>query len=216
MMGDRNYQKLIKDAINSIGRELDIEIDADDINMIHLSEAVQCLRRSYFDRIEPEEEKGEKFNDLVSGLLRKMNYGAETKDFEMDGIKLRCRADMMLDDAIILFRSASKPPQNPSARDLLYLNACMWAYGAMDGILVYITSDRQEVSFSLTKNKKMFEQTARRVRVLHNLLGEKKAPILEPSGDCTSCQYYGKCYVKERIGRPISLMSMMGFDREKS
>ena len=69
---------------------------------------------------------------------------------------------------------------------MLYLNACLWMYEKTDGIIVYITNNKQESSFSLTKNKLMFEETARRVRVLHDLLVEKKTPILEPSSECSS------------------------------
>ena len=214
MMGDRNYQDLIKNAIESIGKELDVEIDTKDMDTIHLGEVVKCMRRSYFDRIEPQKALREGFNELLTGLLRKLHYGIDTADFEMDGLKLRCQADMMLDDALILFRSAQEPPRNPRAGDLLYLNACMWAYKKMEGVLVYITGDRQEVSFSLARNKRMFEETARRARVLRNLLVDKKEPILEPSEDCVSCQYYNKCYVRERIGKPISLMSMIGLEKE--
>ena len=215
MMGDRNYQEMIRNAIKTIDRELAVNIDASDRDTIHLSEATQCLRRSYFDRVEPEEATTEGFSDLLSGLLRKMSYGVEAKDFEMDGIKLRCRADMLLDDAVILFRAAAEPPRNPSAKDLIYLNACMWAYDVKDGIVVYITGDRQEASFTLSRNKRMFEQTVRRVRVLHDLLGGKRAPILEPSEDCTSCQYYTRCYAKERVGKQFTLMSLFGVDKEK-
>ena len=45
----------------------------------------------------------------------------------------------------------------------------------------------------------MFEETARRVRVLHDLLVEKKTPILEPSSECSTCQYYQRCYTKQKI-----------------
>jgi len=215
MMGDRNYREIIRNAVDSIGRELEIQIDVDDIKTVHLNEAVHCLRRSYFDRVEPEKAAHGGFSELIAGLLRKLHYGVESKDFEMDEIKLRCQADMILDESIILFRSASDTPSAPNAEDLLYLNACMWAYDKTEGIIVYITGDRRESSFSLTRNKKMFEETSRRVRVLHDLLQDKKAPILEPSAECAGCQYYSRCYTKEKIAKPISIMSLVGMGGEK-
>ncbi len=81
---------------------------------------------------------------------------------------------MIVDDAILLFRSATEELENPHASDVLYLNACMWIYDKEDGMVVYITGDRKESTFSLTRNKKMFEDTIRRVRVLNNLLKEQK------------------------------------------
>lgn len=214
MMGDRDYRKLIKNAIDSIGKELETKVDPKDFKKIHLHEVVRCLRRSYFDRIEPKDQEMTGFNELVSGLLRKLHYGAEAGSFDIDEIKLAGQADMILDDAIILFRSAEQPPENPIGRDLLYLNACMWMYDKPDGIVIYITGDRKEVSFTLTRDKKMFEQVIRRVRVLNDLLKEGKTPILEPSEDCSKCQYYEKCYIKQNVGRSVSIAELVGLKKD--
>lgn len=213
-MGDRDYRSLIKNSIESIGRELDIKIDAKDIQTIHLHEVVRCLRRSYFDRIDPKEVERQGFNDLLSGLLRKLGYGAEPGEFDIEDIKLKGQADMMVDDAVILYRSASEPPENPRANDLLFLNACLWIFNKMDGIIIYITGDRRESSFSLSKDKKMFEEVIRRVRVLNDLLKEQKVPILEPSEDCSTCQYYQRCYIKEKIGRSVSISELVGLKKD--
>jgi len=149
MMGDRNYQSIIQNAIGSIGKELEIEINSKDIQTIHLKEVVQCLRRSYYDRIEPNEIERRGFNELLSGLLRKLQYGSEPKEFVLDDIKLKGQVDMMLDDSILLFRSAPEELENPHASDILYLNACMWIYDKNDGIIIYITGDKKEITFSL-------------------------------------------------------------------
>lgn len=213
-MGDRDYRSLIKNSIDSIGKELDVKIDVNDISTIHLHEVVRCLRRSYYDRVEPKDIQRHGFNDLIAGLLQKIGYGAEPGEFDIEGIKLRGQPDMMIDDAIILYRSAIEPPETPKANDLLFLNACLWIFNKMDGIIIYITGDRRESSFSLSKNKKMFEEVVRRVRVFNNLLKEKNIPILEPSEDCSSCQYYERCFIKEKIGRSISIADLVGMKRE--
>lgn len=214
MMGDRNYRVVIKNAIDSIAKDLEIQIDPKDINTIHLREVVRCLRRSYFDRTDSKEEVRTGFNDLLGGLLQKMHYGSEPSDFEIDEIKLRGQADMIVDDAIILFRSASEIPENPFASDALFLNACMWIFNKVDGVIVYFTGDRKEVSFSLTKNKNMFEETVRRVRVLNDLLKEKKVPILEPSHECSTCQYYERCFLNLKLARSVTLEGMLGLDKD--
>jgi len=144
------------------------------IQTIHLQEVVQCLRRSYYDTIEPNEIERRGFNELLSGLLRKLQYGSEPKEFAIDEIKLKGQVDMLVDDSILLFRSATDELENPQANDVLYLNACMWIYDKVDGVIVYITGDRKETTFSLTRNKKMFEEIIRRVRVLNDLLKEQK------------------------------------------
>ena len=213
MLGDRDYRHLVKNAIDSIGREIEPKIDPNDIKTIHLHEVVRCLRRSYFDRVEPKEVDRRGFTDLVSGLLRNMKYGSKSGEFKMEDIGINGQADMIVDDAVIIFRSANRLPENPIARDLLYLNTCLWIFDKMDGILIYITSERQETSFSLSRNKKMFEEVARRIRIFNNLLKEKKVPILEPSDECSNCQYYEKCYIPQKTSQSISLSQLVGFNK---
>jgi CRISPR-associated exonuclease Cas4 len=214
MMGDRDFRTTIQSALGSISKELEIDIDSKDIQTIHLQEVVQCLRRSYYDRIDPEEIERRGFNELLSGLLRKLQYGSDPKIFEIDDIKLKGQVDMLVDDSIILFRSAVNELESPLANDVLYLNACMWIYGKNDGIIVYITGDKKETTFSLTKNKKMFEEIVRRVRVLNDLLKEEKTPILEPSTECSECQYYERCFMKKKNTKQISLAEMMGIGKK--
>ena len=216
MMGDRDFRSIVENALNSIGKELEIEIDSKDIQTIHLKEVTQCLRRSYYDRIDPNEIERRGFNELLSGLLRKLQYGSEPKEFAVEDINLRGQADMIVDDSILLFRSATTDEmENPLANDILYLNACMWIYDKVDGMIVYITGDRKETTFSLTRNKKMFEEVIRRVRVLNDLLKEQKTPILEPSTDCSECQYYERCFMKRKNTKQLSLAEMLGMSTKQ-
>ncbi len=211
MMGDRDFRSIIQNAIGSIEKELEIKVDSKDIQTIHLKEVVQCLRRSYYDRIEPEEIERRGFNDLLSGLLRKLQYGSDPKEFAIDDIKLKGQADMMVDDSILLFRSALDELESPYANDILYINACMWIYNKENGVIIYITGDKKEAAFSLTRNKKMFEEVVRRIRVLNDLLKEQKTPILEPSTECLDCQYYERCFMKKKNTK-TSLVKILGID----
>ena len=212
-MGDRDFRSIIQNALGSIGKELQLNIDSKNIQTIHLQEVVQCLRRSYFDRIEPVEIERRGFNELLSGLLRKLEYGSEPKEFEIDEIKLKGQTDMIVDDVIMLFRSAQNELENPLANDVLYLNACLWIYEKSEGVIVYISGDRKETTFSVTRNKKMFEEVIRRVRVLNNLLKEQKAPILEPSTECSECQYYEKCFMKKKNSKHVDIGDMLGLGK---
>ncbi len=146
--------------------------------------------------------------------MRKLEYGSESKEFAIDDIKLRGQADMKVDDTVILFRPAQTTPESPHANDLLYLNACLWIYDKMDGMIIYITGDREEFTFSLTRDKKMFEEVIRRVRVLSDLLNEQKTPILEPSQNCLDCQYYERCFINKRHSKQFSLSEMLGLSKE--
>jgi len=211
MMGDRDYRQLIKNAIESIGRDIEPKIDdPKDNKTIYIHEVVRCLRRSYYDRTEPIEVTRTSFNNLMTGLLQKMEYGGKEGEYSIEDITLKGKADMIVDDAVIIFRSTTLAPESPFALDLLYLNACMWIFKKDEGIVVYLTPDGKEESFSLIKENKMFEELVRRVRVLKDLLEEKKVPILEPSVECSSCQYYERCFVKQKIGKDIKIEEMFG------
>lgn len=213
-MGDRNFQDTIQGALDSIGRELHEEIDPNDIDTIHVQEVVQCLRRSYYDRTDPDEPVRKGFSDLLTGLLRMLQKESSPKELDMDGISLRGRADIMFDSSVMLFRSSDEEMDNPRADDVLYLNACMWIYDKSDGVIIYVTSDRKEVAFSVTRNKGMFQEVIRRARVLHDLLDEKKIPIVEPSGECSGCQYYERCFIKKRNSGQKSLAEMLGMAKD--
>jgi CRISPR-associated exonuclease Cas4 len=216
MMGDRDFRSIVENALDSIGKELEINIDSADIQTIHLHEVVKCLRRSYYDRIDPQEIQRRGFNELLSGLLRKLQYGSDPKEFAIDDIKLKGQVDMLIDDSIFIFRGAVNELETPHANDVLYLNACMWIYDKPDGIIVYITGDRKETTFSISRNKKMFEEVVRRVRVLNDLLKEQKTPILEPSTECSECQYYERCFMKKKNTKQLDLAEMLGFGDKKA
>ena len=212
-MGDRDFRSVIDNAIDAMRKETDIEIDASDIQTIYLEEVIQCLRRSYYDRVDPKEleSAGRGFNDLFSGLLRKSQSATQRRDYSHKDINLRGQADMIVDDIIVLFRSTDKEIDNPYANDILYLNACMWIYDKADGVIVYLTPDKKDATFSTSRNKKMFEEVMRRVTVLHDLLKEKRVPILEPSEQCTNCQYYERCFIKKKNSKQLDIAEMLKF-----
>jgi len=215
MMGERDYREVIKSALQSIGKDLEQQVDRNDKKSIYLQEVVRCLRRSYYDRVDPQELQATSFQHMISGMIRKMEYGSAPGEFQLENIKLKGQADMILDDVVIIFRSAMELPENPKSTDILFLNACLWIFNKLEGILVYITGDGNEISFSLTKDKKMFEEVVRRVRVLNNLLEESKVPILEPSHDCLSCQYYERCFIKKKVGKTINLQELFGIKQSE-
>jgi CRISPR-associated exonuclease Cas4 len=214
MMGDRNYRSTVSSAIDAITKEAETQIsNPQDNKTVFLYEVVRCLRRSYFDRFDRLESENKGFGSLFEGLIRKLPYGSKIGEFAIDEIKLKGQADMIVDDIVILFKMVSSPPEMPFASDILYLNACMWIFNKTDGVVIYITNDGKESSFSVLREKKMFEEILRRVRVFSNLIGEKKAPILEPSLECSGCQYYERCYIKRQEGKQFSISEMFSIKK---
>ena len=209
--GDRDYKQVVKDAFDSIDEVVSLKIDTKDINTIYLHEATKCLRRSFYDRIDPLETEQTQFNKVLGGLFRKMKSNATVGKYDLDGgLTLKGQADMIKDDVVLLFRSIDKFPENPLAVDMLYLNACMWLFDKIEGVIVYITPDGKEDSFVTNRNQKMFEEVIKRSRVFQDFLKENKVPIIEPSRDCLDCPYYERCYIRKKEGKQISIASLFG------
>jgi CRISPR-associated exonuclease Cas4 len=214
MMGDRDFRTVIKSSIESVGKELDYKIDIENLDKIHLGEVTKCLRRSYFDRTDPAEPERTRFSDLIGGMFRKLDYGSISATFDLkNGASLEGQSDMIADDVVMIFRSVSEFPEDPFAKDILYLNACLWIYDKIDGIIVYIDGNGREGSFSLTKDKKMFEELIRRVQTYRTLLNDKKLPQLEPSTECSTCQYYERCFTKKKRNEKDVIHQILGMGK---
>ena len=216
-VGDRDYKQIVRDAIDSIGEDVELKIDAQDPNAIYLDEVAKCLRRSYYDRKDPLRTEQTQFNKVLGGLFRKMKSHSTMGKYDMDGgLALSGQVDMIRDDVVMIFRSVKHYPENPLPADILYLNACMWIFEKLEGIITYITADGKEESFVTNRNQKMFEEVIRRTKVFHDLLEKRNAdpkakpPIIEPSFDCLDCQYYERCYIRKKEGKQITLSSLFG------
>jgi CRISPR-associated exonuclease Cas4 len=211
MMGDRDYRTTINNAIDVITRETESQVsNPQDNKTIYLHEVLRCMRRSYFDRFDRKESTSKNLIDVMGSLIRKLPYGSKMGEFAIEDIKLKGQVDMIVDDVVIIFKIVSSPPEVPIAFDILYLNAGMWIFNKTEGVVVYLTNDGKESSFIVLREKKMFEEVIRRVRVFSNLIGEKKTPILEPSIECSSCQYYERCFIKKQEGKQMSLSDLFG------
>ena len=217
VVGDRDYKQIVRDAIDSIGEDAQLKFDTKDPNIVYLHEATKCLRRSFYDRTEPLETEQTQFNKVLGGLFRKMKSKATIGTYKMDsGLALKGQVDMIEDDVVMIFRAVNRYPENPLPADILFVNACMWMFDKIEGIVVYITPDGKEESFVTNKNQKMFEEVIRRTKVFHDLIERRntdpkaKPPIIEPSMDCLDCQYYERCYIRKKEGKQITISSLFG------
>ena len=224
VVGDRDYKQIVRDAIDSIGEDAQLKFDTKDPNIVYLHEATKCLRRSFYDRTEPLETEQTQFNKVLGGLFRKMKSQATIGTYKMDsGLALKGQVDMIEDDVVMIFRAVNRYPENPLPADILFVNACMWMFDKIEGVVVYITPDGKEESFVTNKNQKMFEEVIRRTKVFHDLIERRntdpkaKPPIIEPSMDCLDCQYYERCYIRKKEGKQITISSLFGkFGKEDS
>ena len=212
-VGDTDYKQIVRDAIDSIGEDIELKIDTKDVNTIHLHEVAKCLRCSFYDRTDSLETEQTQFNKVLGGLFRKMKSHSTVGKYSMDDdltLTLKGQVDMIKDEVIMIFRSIDRFPENPLPVDILYVNACMWMFEKIEGVIVYITPDGKEDSFVTNRNQKMFAEMVRRTKIFHDLLKENKMPIIEPSHDCLDCQYYERCYIKKKTGKTITISSLFG------
>lgn len=200
MLGDRNLRDIIEKTFDRLYQDLDIKIDKANPEHIHAMEASLCTRLAYYERRDPlPTDTATKMSILLTHGIRKALSNVRG-EYKVDSLLLQVDADMVVaDEFVVRFEVMSALPEVPHPRHMLYLNACVFALGKQDGVLIYMTGDGKTAEFSITKNNRMFEETVRRARVLSTLLKENKVPIVEPSDLCLGCKYYSRCYAREKV-----------------
>ena len=186
-----------------------------DSQKVHAKEAARCTRLSYFERKDPIlADNVEKISILLKQGV-KHSFKNVDSEYKVDDLTLGVTADLILDnDSVVKVEVVSILPEMPHPRDLLYINACLFAFKKLEGILVYITYEGKFEEFTVTKSNRMFEEIIRRAKVLRTLLTESKLPIVEPSEICLTCKYYGRCYNREKKGSNYSLENLFAFRKK--
>ena len=189
--------------------------DDDDPTRIYASEASQCTRFSYYDRVDPiNSNSAELFHFLLTHGFR-LSFENIESEYKTDNLTLVLNTDIVLEkELVVRLQVTHSLPDSPRPYDLLYLNACLYALDKQEGILIYVRGDGQSSEFLVTKSGKMFEELIRRARVLSTLLREKRVPIVEPSESCMTCKYYGRCYIMERKESSFSIEGLFGKSKD--
>lgn len=200
MLGGRDIRKTIEKSLDKLHEDLNVKIDKKNPDRIHAVEACGCTRFAYYERQDPLPADNQSKISILLGAAMRHSLSNARGEYKMDSLSLEANADLiMADEYVVRFEVVPALPEIPHPRDLLYLNACLFAFNKNDGILIYITADGKTVEFSVTKNNKMFEETVRRARVLSTLLKDGKVPIVEPSELCLNCRYYERCYARKQV-----------------
>ena len=189
--------------------------DDDDPTRIYASEASQCTRFSYYDRVDPiNSNSAELFHFLLTHGFR-LSFENIESEYKTDNLTLVLNTDIVLEkELVVRLQVTHSLPDSPRPYDLLYLNACLYALDKQEGILIYVRGDGQSSEFLVAKSGKMFEELIRRARVLSTLLREKRVPIVEPSESCMTCKYYGRCYIMERKESSFSIEGLFGKSKD--
>ncbi len=199
MLGGRDLRETIEKTFDKIYEDLHVKIDKNNSDRIHAIEAAGCTRLAYYERKDPlPADNVTKASVLLSNGMRRALSGMHG-EYRVDSLTLEANADMIMgNEFVVRFEIVTALPEIPHPRHLLYLNACLHAFGKDEGFLIYMTGAGKTLEFSVTKNSRMFEEIVRRARVLSTLLKDNKVPIVEPSDLCLSCKYFERCYARKK------------------
>lgn len=214
MLGDIDIRRMIEKTIDKIYDDFQ-NVDKRNPDRIHALEVSRCTRLSYYERKDPlRDDKTARMSILLKDSIRR-TFNNIRGEYKVDNLILEVNADMVINEEFILrFEVVANLPEIPHPRDLLYLNACLFAFNKSDGIIMYINLEGKTIGFSVTKNNRMFEEIIRRTRVLNTLLRESKVPIVEPSDQCITCKYYQRCYYREKKTSNFSLETLLGLGKK--
>ncbi len=214
MLGDIDIRRMIEKTIDKIYDDFQ-DVDKRNPDRIHALEVSRCTRLSYYERKDPlRDDKTARMSILLKDSIRR-TFNNIRGEYKVGNLILEVNADMMINEEFIVrFEVVANLPEIPHPRDLLYLNACLFAFNKSDGIIMYINLEGKTIGFSVTKNNRMFEEIIRRTRVLNTLLKESKVPIVEPSDLCLTCKYYQRCYYREKKTSNFSLETLLGLGKK--
>jgi CRISPR-associated exonuclease Cas4 len=209
MLGSKDVKKMIDKTFDSIYNNQAKNIDKQNPEKIHANEASRCTRLAYYERKDPlPSDSNSTISDLIKDGVRRL-FNSINSEYKVDALSILASADMLVDDEFVVkFELVTKLPDTPHPRDLLYLNACLFAFDKTDGILIYTNIDGETIEFSLTRNNRMFQEIVRRARILSTLLKEERVPIVEPCELCLSCKYYERCYAQERKNSSLGFLGL--------
>lgn len=218
MIGDRDVRKMIEKTFDKIYDSIDQVPRNDDPDVIHVLEACRCTRLSYYERKDSVSTPRtiSKVSILIKDSVRRSFNNVEG-EYKVDNLSVQGTADTIIDNQFVVrFELVAQVPDTPHPRDLLYLNACLFIFNKIDGVIIYMTPEGHTSEFFITKNNKMFEDVIRRARILSTLLKESKIPMIEPCDLCLNCKYYERCYYRERKTSNFSLDALFGLGKKES
>ena len=122
--------------------------------VVYVTDLLECPLKRRYEEIFPEVAKSDFFNPatLVGDIVHKgvqavlqSFFGARFEvegEMVFDGVRIRGRADMLLDDRVVDFKFVRSTYRIPHAHHLLQVRVYMRMFGKPKGSLLYIATDR--------------------------------------------------------------------------
>ncbi len=177
-----------------------------DPRIIHVSEVVSCLRRSYFLRTRPVHVNpanalrliGDEVHRALQEVLRRYGYEVEFRvAIDTGNVKLVGHVDAYHPNKkhIIEFKTAAKIPESPYPNHLMQAQAYIAMTYSRTGFIAYIARDNGKVKvFKVSPNKQILRKLIFRARELSKALTKGEPPRPEKSALCNQCEFRYLCF----------------------
>jgi len=171
-------------------------------DVVRVTEIVQCLLKSWLERVHgysPSERKlvvlvlGDDVHYLMNSQFP-LGEGELSLEKEYRGVRVRGRADRVLGDALVEFKTASRIPNAPLDHHVDQLQLYFWLSDRERGFLVYVSKMSGEVrAFEVRRDEERVKSLLERAVELSRCLKNGVRPRPEPGWLCKFCEYREEC-----------------------
>jgi len=171
---------------------------------IHVTEATQCLLKSFYQRklqrllLEPKVvvlSFGDLVHKALQEPLKRRNYNVEVEGkFNVSNVTLVGHADALHKSHVLEFKTISRIPHDVLEHHVLQTNAYNYIFNVDVGSVVYIHKPSGTIRiFDVPRSEEMFKYVCLRALRLSNCLKNNITPQPEPSWLCQYCEYVDVC-----------------------
>ena len=178
-------------------------------DVIHVSEAIQCLRKSWYSRKFGDREL--KFLDdrkkvilglglsthlVLENVLREMGYEVEKEVSKKIGdITLTGTVDAINSEHVLELKTINRIPDNPLQHHVLQLNTYLGLTDLKKGYIVYICKRDGSIKvFEIEFNENLFNIVVERANELYASLVKNIEPPRDIGFNCSYCEWRERCY----------------------
>jgi len=172
-------------------------------NTVYVTEVCQCLLRSWLNRTlkaPPSDNKvvlmvlGDSTHYIMKDYFP-LGEGEHTSEKVVDGtVKIVGRADRVLEDVVIEFKTVSRLPESPYEIHINQVQLYMWLFDKTKALLVYVSRANGDIkTFEVQRDDGIINGLVDRAKMFSKLLKNGKVPKAEESSLCAFCEYRELC-----------------------
>ena len=171
---------------------------------VHVTEATQCLLKSFFQRkvkralLEPKVvilSFGDLIHEALKPSLVRRGYNVSAEGvYQLKNVTLYAHTDALASDHTLEFKTISRMPHDALSHHILQDNAYNFIFDKPIGYVPYIHKPSGLVRiFPIPKREDQFQYVCLRAYRLSVCLRSSTMPKPEPSWLCNYCEYVDMC-----------------------